>query len=127
MNNRVDLHFWEASSKRCLFFLSQQEDGSFDALRVAGLRHGGVGDEVDVGSLRAGSAFVGAVPAVGESVECAEVQSPAIEDADFGGNDVVAEDAETVVDVFARREGIGYPDGGAVDCIGMHCGQHYEV
>ena len=72
MNNRVDLHFWEASSKRCLFFLSQQQDGSFDALRVAGLRHGGVGDEVDVGSLRAGSAFVGAVPAVGKAVEGAD-------------------------------------------------------
>ena len=90
MNNRVDLHFWEASSKRCLFFLSQQQDGSFDALRVAWLRDGGVGDEVDVGSLRAGSAFVGAVPAVGKAVEGADVQSPAIEDADFGGNDVVA-------------------------------------
>ena len=96
-------------------FLSQQQDGAFDALRLAWLRDGGVGDEVDVGSLRAGSAFVGAVPAVGKAVEGGDVQSPAVEDTDFGGYDVGAEDAETVVDVFARGECVGHPYGGAVD------------
>ena len=80
-----------------------------------------------LGSLRAGSAFVGAVPAVGKAVEGGDVQSPAVEDAYLCGDYVVAKDGEAVVDFFAGREDVGHPYGGAVDCIGMRCGQHYEV
>lgn len=109
------------------FFLSHQRDGAYFALGVLRMCAAGVFNDVYVGALRTGRAFHCAVPAFGETVEGADVKSPAVKDANFGRYDVVAENFELAVDIFVRSKDVGHPDGGAVEWLRPRCRQHGKV
>jgi hypothetical protein len=88
--------------------LAYKGDGSDNGFYIA-LAGGGKTDKVDVGACGTGSAVLGSIPALSETVESAHPVAPAVEDANGHVGYVVADDAEVVVIAEQGGEDVGNP------------------